>query len=47
MPETKRIPVEKIYNLMVEVFTKLGVPNDEAKVCADVLIESDLRGIES
>ena len=47
MSETKRIPVEKIYNLMVEVFTKLGVPNDEAKVCADVLIESDLRGIES
>ncbi len=47
MPEMKRIPVEKIYNLMMEVFTKLGVPNDEAKVCADVLIESDLRGIES
>ena len=47
MSETKRIPVEKIYNLMVEVFTKLGVPNDEAIICADVLIESDLRGIES
>ncbi len=47
MPETKLIPVEKIYNLMVEIFTKLGVPNDEAKICADVLIESDLSGIES
>ena len=47
MPETKRISVEKIYNLMVEVFTKLGVPEEEAKICADVLIESDLSGIES
>ena len=47
MPNMKRIPVEKIYNLMVDVFTKLGVPNDEAIICADVLIESDLSGIES
>ena len=47
MPETKRIPVENIYNLMVAVFTKLEVPEEEAKICADVLIESDLSGIES
>ncbi|MBT6994499.1 MAG: Ldh family oxidoreductase [Candidatus Cloacimonetes bacterium] len=43
----KKVAVEKIYKLMMEVFTKLGVPEDEAKICADVLIESDLRGIES
>ena len=47
MPETKLIPVENIYNLMVAVFTKLEVPEEEAKICADVLIESDLSGIES
>ena len=47
MSEIKRVPVEKVYKLMVEVFTKLGVPDDEAKICADVLIESDLSGIES
>ncbi len=32
---------------MVEVFVKLGVPEPDAKICADVLIASDLRGIES
>lgn len=41
------IPVEQAYELMVAVFVKLGVPEDEAKICADVLIASDLRGIES
>jgi LDH2 family malate/lactate/ureidoglycolate dehydrogenase len=42
-----RIPVEKLHKFMVEVFTRLQVPAEEAKICADVLIESDLRGIES
>ncbi len=32
---------------MVEVFTKLGVPEADARMCSDVLIASDLRGIES
>jgi len=43
----KDIPVERIYNLMFQVFHKLGVPESEAKICADVLIASDLSGIES
>jgi len=47
MENVKRIPVETIYNLMMAVFTKLGVPENEAKICSDVLIASDLRGIES
>ena len=34
-------------NFMTDVFKGLGVPEDEAKVCADVLIESDKRGIDS
>jgi LDH2 family malate/lactate/ureidoglycolate dehydrogenase len=32
---------------MIRVFSVLGVPADEAKICADVLIASDLSGIES
>ena len=43
----ERIPVEKIYMLMNDVFTKLGVSKEDAKICADVLITSDLSGIES
>lgn len=42
-----RISVEELHEFMVTVFAKLGVPQAEAKICADVLIESDLRGIES
>lgn len=47
MAEVKKVPVGKIYELMQRVFSELGVPESEAKICADVLIESDLRGIES
>ncbi|PID27270.1 MAG: lactate dehydrogenase [Candidatus Cloacimonadota bacterium] len=39
--------VEEVYLLIKNVFVKLGVPEDEAKICADVLILSDLHGIES
>lgn len=42
-----KIAVAELQEFMIEVFTKLGVPKDEAKICSDVLIESDLRGIES
>jgi L-2-hydroxycarboxylate dehydrogenase (NAD+) len=41
------IPISIIENYMKDVFQGLGVPEDEARVCADVLITSDLRGIES
>ena len=47
MEKIRKIPVETIHKLMTSVFTKLGVPKDEAKICADVLIQSDLHGIES
>lgn len=36
-----------IDDFMTAVFTKVGVPEDEARLCADVLLESDRRGIES
>ncbi|MBN1484569.1 MAG: Ldh family oxidoreductase [Chloroflexia bacterium] len=45
--EKQYIPVEVIHNFMQAVFTGLGVPAGDARVCADVLIASDLRGIES
>lgn len=47
MQETLFIPVEKVYNFIQEVFIKMRVPKEEARICADILIESDLRGIES
>lgn len=33
-------------NFMVDVFRKVGVPEEDAKICADVLITSDKRGID-
>lgn len=38
---------ELIGNFMERAFVAVGVPADEAKICADVLMESDRRGIES
>lgn len=32
---------------MVDVFCGIGVPTDDAKVCADILIAADKRGIDS
>ncbi|MCI8322016.1 MAG: Ldh family oxidoreductase [Dorea sp.] len=34
-------------DFMTAVFEKCGVPKEDASVCADVLLESDRRGIES
>jgi L-2-hydroxycarboxylate dehydrogenase (NAD+) len=47
VPEITYIPVNVIERFMVDVFTTLGVPEEDAAICADVLIASDLRGIES
>ncbi len=44
---THHIPFDTMYNFMVDVFIGIGVPQDEAKTCADVLIASDKRGIDS
>lgn len=38
---------ELMNNFMIDVFQKYGVPEEDAKICADVLLESDRRGIES
>ena len=38
---------DKMERFMADAFVKAGVPRDDAKICADVLIESDKRGIDS
>ena len=38
---------ELVGSFMAATFEKLGVPHEEALICADVLMESDRRGIES
>jgi L-2-hydroxycarboxylate dehydrogenase (NAD+) len=45
--EIMRLPVDIIHSFMVDVFKAQGVTDEDAKICADVLIASDLRGIES
>jgi L-2-hydroxycarboxylate dehydrogenase (NAD+) len=47
MQEVVYMPVEVIRTFMVEVFVGLGTPPDDARICAEVLIASDLKGIES
>ncbi|HQQ68419.1 MAG TPA: Ldh family oxidoreductase [Candidatus Cloacimonadota bacterium] len=41
------LPVQQMYDFMMEVFVKIGVPEADARICSDVLIASDLSGIES
>ncbi|MDR1630630.1 MAG: Ldh family oxidoreductase [Oscillospiraceae bacterium] len=38
---------ERMEQFMTDAFTAIGVPAEEAKTCAAVLIESDKRGIDS
>jgi LDH2 family malate/lactate/ureidoglycolate dehydrogenase len=42
-----RIEADRLEAFMRDVFVALGVPADDASVCAEVLIESDKRGIDS
>ena len=42
-----RIPQENMRATLVDIFTKLGMPNDDAALSADVLIYADIRGVES
>ncbi len=41
------IDFDTMETFMAEVFMGLGVPDDEARICADVLITADKRGIDS
>lgn len=41
------VPWNQIHDFMVDAFVGYGVPAEDAAICADVLMESDRRGIES
>jgi L-2-hydroxycarboxylate dehydrogenase (NAD+) len=41
------VPAEVLQDFVEQVFVELGTPPDDARICAEVLIASDLRGIES
>ena len=48
MTETRPyIPWDMIQGFMIDTFVAYGVPLEDAKICTDVLLESDRRGIES
>ncbi|MFW9996017.1 MAG: Ldh family oxidoreductase [Candidatus Odinarchaeota archaeon] len=47
MAGEKYIDVKILRNFMNDVFTGIGVPEEDARICSDVLMASDLRGIES
>ena len=41
------VPWELMNRFMIDAFQGYGVPREDAEICADVLLESDRRGIES
>ena len=45
--ESMWIPFDTVERFMKDALVALGVPADEAAICADVLIEADKRGIDS
>ncbi len=48
MKETRPyVSWEQIGGFMEDAFVAYGVPREDAKICADVLMESDRQGIES
>ena len=48
MQETRPFVSWNLMNrFMIDAFQGYGVPEEDAKICADVLLESDRRGIES
>jgi LDH2 family malate/lactate/ureidoglycolate dehydrogenase len=45
--EMTYVPWDVLQSFVEKVFAALGTPPEDARVCAEVLIASDLRGIES
>lgn len=41
------VDFDTVENFITDVFVKVGVPEEDAKICADVLITADKRGIDS
>ena len=47
MSDAVSVDYDILEEFVREVFVKLGVPGEDASVCADVLISADRRGISS
>jgi L-2-hydroxycarboxylate dehydrogenase (NAD+) len=47
MDDISYLPVQTAERFAVEVLLRTGTPPDDARICADVLLTADLRGIES
>jgi len=45
--EAVRVWADPLKDFCVRVFTKMGVPEEDARITADVLVTADLRGIDS
>jgi len=41
------VDFETLENFMVDAFVGVGVPEEDARICADVLIAADKRGIDT
>ena len=47
MAKTNIVDWKTITNFVIDAFVGYGIPREDAEICADVLLESDKRGIES
>lgn len=45
--EIRRVPFEELKNFCKQAYKKVGVPEGEAEIVADLLVRSDLRGVET
>ena len=46
-PPTQTYSAEHLREFAAQVFQQLEIPSEDARLAADVLLTSDLRGIES
>lgn len=47
MKKNNIVDWKTITNFVIDAFVGYGIPREDAEICADVLLESDKRGIES
>ncbi len=47
MKKNNIVDWKTITDFVIDAFTGYGIPREDAEICADVLLESDKRGIES
>lgn len=45
--ENRRIPFVSLKHFCIQTYQKVGVPEAEAEIISDLLVRSDLRGVES